>query len=478
MRRLLAASLSLALVLVACSSKPRPVTLATGCDGPDGSCARYLRAVDSESAPLERGTVIVPFTGSIRVGDKPDGLTFVTGAMNLETRETDLKLVPVKSLRVDPANNRQLSIEIEGLIADGAAIDLPDGAIKTDKGQNVGAITVKVKTGVSPFMVALAGVVWEPQDKAMFQFEGLKPAKQPRDEKSVRKELETRLRVRPGMDDEQVAKILEKFDSAAAKQKVPDHRLRGGLMLLHGTSAEYAVEYILTGINRRGVPFEPIQIENLKRYGAFAAVFYDHFGGKLYMAFDTDMAQDTLDMIAVVLAHEAMHSSLGGGSATEEVLAMASDTRVYEELLLFDPSIAQTPSELARSANQLLLVMRNSGRFSFPMAGILPRPGVEDASRGMSKEPVRSFKDFLFKPDFYGEIPKAAGETGTEVLERYYQKISGATGNQGQMKLDQYTLKLYDQSIDNGLTPEQILAVSDALKLKPVPLKPAAPAQQ
>jgi hypothetical protein len=476
-RRLLAAAF--ALVLIACSSKPEPVALASGCDGPDGSCARYLRSVDSESAPLERGTVIVPFTGSIRIGEKPEGLTFVTGAMNLETRETDYKLVPVKSMRVDAANNRQLSLEIEGLIADGAAIDLPDGLVKTDKGQSVGALTVKVKTGLSPFMVALADVVWEPQDKSLFQFEGLKPAKHPRDEKSARKELEARLRIRPGMDDEQVGKILEKFDSDEAKKKVPDHRIRGGLMLLHGTSAEYAVEYILSGINRRGVPFEPIRVENLKMYGAFAAVFYDHFGGKLYMAFDTDMAQDTLDMIAVVLAHETIHSSLGGGSATEEVLAMASDTRVYEEMLLFDPAIAQTPSELARSANQLLLVLRNSGRFNFPMAGVLPRPGIDDAARGVTKEPVRSFKDFLFKPDFYGEIPKSAGETGTEVLERYYQKISGAKGNQGQMKFDQHTLKLFDQSIDNGLSPEQILAVSDALKLKPVPLKqPAAPPAQ
>jgi hypothetical protein len=153
---------------------------------------------------------------------------------------------------------------------------------------------------------------------------------------------------------------------------------------------------------------------------------------------------------------------------------------VYEELLLFDPTIAQTPSELTKSANRLLLVMRNSGRFNYPMAGLLPRPGIDDAARGTTKEPVRSFKDLLFKPDFYGEIPKASGDTGTEVLERYYQAISGAKGNQGQLKFDQHTLKLFDQSIDNGLTPEQILAISQALRLKPVPLKqpPVPPTQQ
>jgi hypothetical protein len=463
-----------ALALVACSARSEPVQLATGCDGPDGSCARYLRTVDTDSAPLERGSIIVPFTQPVRVGDRTGDITFVTAAMNLESREQELRLVNVRSIRVDPQNPRQLSIEVDGLMADGAAIDLPDGLLKDGKGKDIGPLTVKVKTGLTPFMVGLASVMWEPQNKALFQFEGLKTPKAPRDEKTVRAELEGRLRVRAGITDEQVGTILGKFDSDAAKQKIPDHRVRAGLMLLHGTSAEYAVDYIISGINRRGVPFEPIKIENLKPYGALAAVFYNPLIGKLYMSVDTDSAQDTLDNIAMLLAHEAIHSSLGGGSGTEETLAMASNTRVYEELILFDPSIINTPSGITRQANLLLLVMRNSGRFNFPMAGVLPRPGVDDAARGTTKEPVRSFKDFLFKPDFYGEIPKASGETGTEVLENYYQKIAGVKGNQGQLKFDQYTLKLFDSSIDNGLAPQQLLAIADALQLKPVPVKPAA----
>src|SRR5438067_2004841 len=87
--------------------------------------------------------------------------------------------------------------------------------------------------------------------------------------------------------------------------------------------------------------------------------------------------------------------SLRHGSASEETLAMASDTRVYEELLLWDPTLAAIPSSIARDANRLVLALRNSGRFGYPMAGIMPRPGVEDALQGVSGKPARSFRDLL-----------------------------------------------------------------------------------
>jgi hypothetical protein len=328
---------------------------------------------------------------------------------------------------------------------------------------------VKLTTPWSPLAVALTGTVWEPTDPALFSNEGTRPPKGVREDAGVRAELEARLRIRPGITDEAVSAVLARYESEPARKKVPDHRLRAGLMLLTGTSAAYAIDFILADTNRRGVPFEPLRVEPVGLLGAFAAVFYHPLDGRLRMMVDTEVAADALEFIAVVLAHEALHSGLGGGSATEETLAMAADTRVYQEFLLWDPALALNPTDITRSANELTLALRNSGRFNFPYAGVLPRPGVTDVLRGTGEGPARSFKDLLFKPDFYGDIPKA-GDVGSEVLEAYYGAISGA-GDQGHMKFDQHTLKLFDVAMDHGFTDEQLLKIADALRLKPVPIK-------
>ena len=56
------------------------------------------------------------------------------------------------------------------------------------------------------------------------------------------------------------------------------------------------------------------------------------------------------------------------------------------------------------------------------------------------------------------------------MIEHYYRRISGSTGDQGRLKYDQHTIKLFDQALDNGFTDEQILAITAALGLRPVPV--------
>lgn len=468
MRRLMLALMLLAAV-TGCGSKPAIVRPSTGCDGPGGSCVRYVQARDGDGAPLPRGTLYVPFTAALTIGERPEGLQAATARHNFDSRQTELALAPVTAFTIDPRTPTVLLIEIDGLLADGAAIDVPEDALKTTTGAGVPAARIEIATGLTPFAVALAGVLWEPTDPSLFQPEGLQPPRGAKAEAPVRQELEGRLRLRPEMTDEVVTAVLSKYDSAAAKKKIADHRIRAALLLLTGTSGEAAIDAILAETNRRKAPFEPLKVEPIRFQGAFAAVSYDSVMGKLYMIIDDELARDGLEMIATVLVHEAVHGGLSGGSATEETLAMASDTRVWQEFLLIDPSLAQTPTALTRSANRLTLALRNSGRFGYPHAGILPRPGVDDALRGVAREPVRSFKDMLFKPDYYGDSPKS-GDASTELLEAYYKRIAGTTRDQGTLKFDSSTLKLFDQSMDHGFSDEQILAIHDALRLKPVPI--------
>jgi hypothetical protein len=475
MRRLWAVLAFLSVYAAGCSlvqgeaALPQPLT---NCGGnapstPGQSCVRVLPMLDPDSAPLNGTSLIIPFDRPVKMGTSRE-MAVVNAVFNLETRRPEVTIAGIRSMRVDPRSQRQLLLDVDALLADGAAIAFGRGVILSAKGKELPPFEVKLTTPWSPFAVALAGVVWDPTDRALFSFENTRAPTGATAEALVRQELEQRLRIRPGIAEEQVTSVLAMYDGDKAKKKVPDHRLRAGLLLLTGTSAEYAVEFILADSNRRGVPFEPVAVKDLE--GAFAAVYYHPLEGKLKMFVDRQVAADSLEAIAVALAHEAVHSDLGGGSVTEELLAMACDTRVYQEFLLWDPTIARAPTDLIRSANQLTLAMRNSGRFGYPHAGVLPRAAVEDVLRGTGKEPARSFKDLLFKPHFYGNYSPKAGDAGTEVLEAYYKRISGNAADQGRLKYDQHTVKLFDSALDHGFTDAQILRIVDALKLKPVPI--------
>ena len=470
MRRMVTILAVLAVTLSGCSRIQRGEgklpQVSTDCGA--ASCVHVMPMTDGDGAPISGATVLIPFNQPVKLGASQE-VAVVNAVMNLETREPQVTFAGVKAMRVDRKTPKQLVIEVDSFLADGSGIAFGAGVLTSKKGTPLPPLELKLTTPWSPLTAALANIVWDPTDKSLFSHDGTRGARGTTAEAAVRQELEARLRLRNVFTDEQIAGVLAQFDSDSAKKKIPHARVRAGLLTLWGTSAEYAIEFILADTNRRGVPFEPIAIEDLD--GAGAAVFYHPLEGKLRMYVDRDVAQDSLEGIGVVLAHEAVHSDLGGGSVAEEVLAMASDTRVYQEFLIWDPALALAPTTFTRAANIYLLALLNSGRFGFPRPGLLPRPGVDDALRGTAKEPARSFQDLLAKPHVYGDYNPKAGDVATEVIEAYYRRISGNNADSGRLKYDRATLKLFDAVIESGLSDEQLFKVVDALRLKPVPLR-------
>jgi hypothetical protein len=317
--------------------------------------------------------------------------------------------------------------------------------------------------------------MWEPGDAGLFAEEGVIKPRGAMGREEVRRELEARLRLRPEFRQTEIERLLTLYDGEPLQQKAPNHRIRAGLLMLTGTTAEYAIEFIMAETNRRKVPFAPIEVQPIGPVaGAFALVYPHPVDGRLHMVLDTDMAAESLENIAVVIAHETLHSSLGADSAIQETLAMALDTRVYQEFLLWDPSLALSPTAFTRQQNQLTLALRNSGRFAFPRAGLLARPGVDDVLRGLGEKPVRSFRDLLFQADFYGEL-RRDGDEGSEVLEAYYRRLSGSNDRLNRLPYDDTTLRLIDTVLDNGFSDADILTIARALRLKAVPLPPREP---
>ena len=82
LRRLLL-PIAAATLLFACSSKEEAVRLATGCDGQDGTCTRYVQTLDNEGAPLDRSSLMVPFTQPIKLSERPPDLFVVTAARDV-----------------------------------------------------------------------------------------------------------------------------------------------------------------------------------------------------------------------------------------------------------------------------------------------------------------------------------------------------------------------------------------------------------
>ncbi len=459
----------LTVLTVACLRGGQGAALSTGCDGPGGTCARYVQDVDTDGAPIDHATVAIPFTGPVQVDPSAAAPLVSTSVFDFATRQVTTRSVPA-TVRADPHRADQVIVAVEGLLADGAEVQLPAGLLRDRRGRPLGALTLTLHTPYSPLDVALAGVVWQPTDPSLFQIEGLPSVAAPAtSEEDVRQELMERLRVRAGLRDEDIGRVLARYDDAEARRRVPYHRVRAGLLLLTGTSGEDAIDVLLAPSTRDGLAIQPVQVAVLSRtHGLFAYVQPRPLSGTLVIAVDREVADGPLEGIALVLAHEAVHVGLGGGSATEETLAMALDTRVYEELLLWDPALARVSTPLFRQQNRLLLTLRNSGRYGYPRAGILPRPGVADALAGLGPEPARSFRDLLLAPHYYGDIPRT-GAAGSQMLERSFQRLSGTAPARGSLSLDEGTLKRFDAVLDHGFTAEQILTLVDALKLEPAP---------
>lgn len=460
----------LALLTLACLRAGRQPMPAHGCDGPDGTCARYVQDVDADGAPVDRATVVIPFTAPVQVSGGSTALAS-TPVFDLATRQPSTRSVPV-TLQADPHRADQVLVAVDGLLANGAQVHIPAGSLRDRRGRPLGPMAITLRSPHDPLDVALADVVWEPTVRSLFQVVDLPSLpEQPTSEDEVRRELELRLRLRPGIQDKDVALVLARYDDAATQQRVPHHRVRAGLLLLTGTSGQDAIDALLAPTTRDGLAIQPVQVVPLVRtHGVFSYVQSRPLSGTLTIVVDSEIAGGPLEAIAVVLAHEAVHVGLEAGSAAEETLAMALDTRVYEELLLWDPSLARVPAPLIRQQNRLLLALRNSGRYGYPRAGILPRPGIVDALAGLGPEPVRSFRDLILAPHFYGDIPRT-GAVGSQVLEQYYQRLSGdrVPLSRGSLRLDESTLKRFDAILDHELTAEQILSIVDTLQLTPIP---------
>ena len=117
-------------VLIGCSSRSGSGRVRAGCGRAEGWRVGYVPSAGDEGALRDRATVLIPSTGDVWVGQMLEGFSTVTATVNLETREPELKLVPVRSMKADPSNPRQVLIELDGILADGGPLDLPDGLVQ------------------------------------------------------------------------------------------------------------------------------------------------------------------------------------------------------------------------------------------------------------------------------------------------------------------------------------------------------------
>lgn len=177
-------------------------------------------------------------------------------------------------------------------------------------------------------------------------------AEGPADEATLRQQLNSLLVKRFGAGSPRVAEGLAIFDATSTKQIVPDPRLRAVLASLLGTAGEPSIDGTLDGtydIVRFGTPTNPYHI-------AEVVYFSDN---TVQIIFDDKYQFEDFKLLTSVMAHEPLHRD-PTVSNKEELINGAIDTLVHGQVLLENPELATSGTELARILNTSVMAGINS----------------------------------------------------------------------------------------------------------------------
>ena len=191
------------------------------------------------------------------------------------------------------------------------------------------------------------------------------PTSGPSDEATLRQQLGDLLEQRFPNNPKTVRHALALFDSSETKQKVSDPRLRAAVVGLKGTAGEPGMQGLLNGAFstvRFVTESDIIAAFGSSDCGCIAAVVPYSDGHLEVWVPDTLQYEDFRQHIPA-MAHEALHRSFEDGVADprhEELIANSVDALIYGQLLLENPELATSGTEIAVSNNTKLMARLNT----------------------------------------------------------------------------------------------------------------------
>jgi hypothetical protein len=161
----------------------------------------------------------------------------------------------------------------------------------------------------------------------------------------------------------------------------PSANLRAALASLVGTVGEPAIGQYTTGANVTGKAFTVVDFSTeVSNAASIAETTGNPVTKRIRTLFKTSFKGESFLALAPMLAHEAVHQDLVGGTPdlpdgiNEEEFATTVETMVWSQILVNDASPADDHTALSTHLNTDILAILNSGLALFPRVGVYNAP--------------------------------------------------------------------------------------------------------
>jgi hypothetical protein len=187
-------------------------------------------------------------------------------------------------------------------------------------------------------------------------------------EAQARSRLKTYLEKQFPNDPAKVNAGLAQFDSQEAKSLVADPTLRAAFVGMRGTPLQPTINFALSGDRFASVGYGPLPS---------AATIANSSGGTTnrVVTFNDRYAREDFRYLIGTMGHEFLHHD-GSNSRAEEVINGALTAMTNLKVLVKNPGLAYTGTEMARQANTPALLFLNSRENDSPNSEIYAPTGV------------------------------------------------------------------------------------------------------
>lgn len=240
----------------------------------------------------------------------------------------------------------------------------------------------------------------------------------------------------------QVNQAMNLYNDATLKQIVPDPRLRTALVSLKGTAGESAIDAVRSGV------YQSVRFGEPLTTGANGEVVFPSPTAKPEIIINQKYQYEDPRIVGPLIAHETLHQDRTVTNK-EEMLAHSLDTMVYGQVILENPALARSGTELARRQNTKLMTRLNSRdangnlRLTTAQGNVLPG-GTPTANFAAPFQPL------------------GADTPGNANLNAMVSKVTGGKTSSG---FSTNTVNLLDQN-QKLFNPSQVVGLAAILKLK------------
>lgn len=262
----------------------------------------------------------------------------------------------------------------------------------------------------------------------------------------ARSKLQSYLQKQFPNDPSKVSSGLALFDSQQARQLVPDPTLRAGFAGLKGTVLEPMINFGLAGNRFASVNYGPLPS---------AATIANSSGGTTnrVVTFNDRYAREDFRYLVSTVGHEFLHHDPSNPPA-EEVLLKALTAMTNLKVLVKNPGIAYSGTELARQVNTQAMLFLNSRENDSPNSEVYAPTGV-----GVAPGSPFNTHDFW---TVYG------GDSQTSAAPPIFGQILSSVGLPAASQFSLATAKTFQNLNDSWVSDVGRAQISVLLKMRSV----------